>query len=236
MKILYKNELENASLAVTNEDTAYPIENVIDRSLEKIFKTDFTSCLVTITFPVDTAISSIAVGYQTATSGGYDLLDDIGASVLSGSLSLSESTDMTHITETSCRTLELTFTGPEGFYIGGISAGVPIDIEYWNVNPRFDYYTRDETNIVRRGQSLGFQTAPLLRYRATVADINKTLKNQLWAMTDYVGTWKPFYVDIYKDAHDDIRPIYCLFKGDGQFVRDSFAKDYSTTLVFEEVK
>jgi hypothetical protein len=236
MKILYKNELENASLSATNENTSYPVANLTDRFLEKIFKSSSTSSVVTITFPVNTNISAIALGLIGATNGTYTLKNSAGTSVLNGSLSMAYTTDITYFTETACRSIELTFNGASEFSMGGVSAGVPINISYWNINPRFDYYTRDEINIVTRGQSLGYQSAPLLRYRTTVAEISTALRTQLWAMTDYVGNFKPFYVDIYEDAHDEIRPIYCLFNGDGQYVRDSFAKDYSTSLIFEEVK
>ena len=233
MRILYKNELFNATLTATSENTAYPVENVIDPFLEKVFR-PASATAVTILFPKDTLVSCIAVGLQTVDFGAYLLKDSGGSSLLSGALALNESTDMTYFAETSCRSIHLSFAGA-GIQIGGISAGVPIEVEHWNVNPRFDYYTRDKNTITRGGQSIGYKTAPLLRYRATLGAASLSLRNELWAMTTEVGSSTPIYFDLYELDHTVTRPIYCIFKGDGKYVRDSRSQDFSTTLVFEEV-
>lgn len=236
MRLLYENKLENATLTASAELSAYPIDNVTNRFLEKIYKPGDTSTTVTILFSMDTDISAVAVGFQSASSGTYTLKNSGGTTLLTGSISLTYETDITYFTETTCRSIELAFTGTIDMYIGGISAGVYLDLPGININPRIDYYTRDESVIVRGGQTTGYQTAPLFRYRATLGIITLDQRKGLESMTDTVGNYKPFYGDLYETAHDVARPIYCLCKGNGQFNRDSRANDYSTTIVLEEVR
>lgn len=234
MRILYNNELENATISATNEDSSYPVENITHRFLEKIFKPTGPS-VVTIEFNMDTALSCIAVGFQNAATGTYTLKDSVGSTVLTGSLALTYETDMTYFTETTCRSLELSFTGTD-YYIGGVSAGVPIEIDYWNVNPRQDKPNLDSITRLRGGQTTGYRSASYLRYRATVGDLPEATKREMFDMIDVVGNWKPHYFDMYEDAHEYGRPIHCIFLGDNQYVRDSLAMDWSTTLVYEETR
>ena len=108
MKILYDNYIESATLSATNEDGAYPVENLFDEYLIAPFKSISGASVVTLEFAINKTVSSIALGYHNLTSASYVLQDSGGNPILSGSLETSYDTNMTYFTSTSCRKVEIT--------------------------------------------------------------------------------------------------------------------------------
>jgi hypothetical protein len=236
MKILYDNKAINASLSATNPDDSFPIQNIVDRFLEKRFQSITTSTVITILFSMDTDISCISLGYHNLSAATYELKNSAGASLLTGSLVIAYDTDMTYFTETTCRSVELTLTSLTTLYIGGVGVGTTLDIDYINTNPRIDYSPRDTKTIYRGGQATTIRTKPIFNYRVTVGDISRSLLGKIYDMIDTVGQWQPVYFDIYELNHAEQRPIYGLLGGDNQFVRDSYSQDYSGTITCEETR
>lgn len=236
MNILYDNKAEGASLSATNGNDSFPVADLLDDFLEKKFQAIGTTSLITIGFSVDTDISCVAIGFHNLSAGTWTLKNSVGGTLLSGALAVAEETDMTYFAETSCRSVELDLTSTEILFLGGVSVGAPLFIEFFNANPRLDFFVRDKKTVYRGGQATTVRTRPLIRYRATLGDISSLERKELWAMIEMVGNWSPVYFDLQEDSHDEARPIHGLMNTDNQYPRDTKVLEYSTTLVCEETR
>lgn len=235
MKILYNNLLEQAALSAVNENESYPVSNLIDGFLELRFQGILSTTVITADFTTDQTVSCIALGYHNLSSGSYILKDSGGSTVLSGSLNVAYDTDMTYFTATTCRSIEITLASSTTLYLGGLSVGVPFFIEYWNVNPGFSFPTQSAFTSLRGGQAIGTPAYTSEKWRATLSEITNTQRKEYKEMIK-TAKWWPCYADLYEDAHDEQRPIHAILEGDDQFVRDSFSRDYSATIVATEVR
>lgn len=240
MKLLYKNLLFGATLSATNEDTSYPISNVVHKFLLKKFQvnTSFTNSVITCEFMEDKDINTIAIGYHNASSGTYSLYDSSDVLLSSGSLVLVDSTDMTYFTKVSgIRKVVLDISSTsDTLYIGGLSVGVPLYFPYHNTNPRIDFVSRDVVNVTEGGQVTGKQTKRLRRYRAVLGTVTQTQFDEFLELYDEIGNVIPFYFDLYDGLHYKARPIYSVLEGDGSFRRYSIENEWTHTVVAKEAR
>ena len=238
MKILLNNLILNASLTATDEDESYPVSRVKDRFLEYRFKSVVTSSTITASWATNQTVSCIAIGYHNATSGTYTLKDSGGSTVGSGSLEVDYDTCMTYFTAVSTvRSIEITLTSTSVLYLGGLGCGDPLEIEYHNVNPRFDYINKDSATFLDGGQALGKLTKNRIVRNVTVGSLTEAQFLSIMDGLDMVGNSFPVYFDLYDTSHSRLkRPIHGILIGDGQFNRDSRSNDYSTRLICSEAR
>lgn len=240
MMLLYKNLLFEADLLATNEDTSFPISNVVHKFLMKKFQvnTSFTNSVITCQFLEDKEISSIAIGFHNANTGTYYLYDSSDVLLSSGSLSLVDTTDMTYFTLVSgVRKVVLDISSSvETLRIGGISVGDPLYFPYHNTNPRVDFVSDDIVNPTEGGQITGKKKKRLRRYRAVLGTVTQSQFDEFLEVYDEVGNVVPFYYDLYEGLHEKARPIYSVLEGDGSFRRYSIENEWTHTVVAKEAR
>ena len=77
MRVLYENYLDNATLSATNENPAYPVENIIDFYLEKPFKSIGNSSVITCNLDTVKTINSVGYGYHDLDSMNIKFKDSL---------------------------------------------------------------------------------------------------------------------------------------------------------------
>ena len=237
MKLLYKNLLQSASLSSLNADDSTNVKNILDRLLELKYLSTQPTDTITGSWAMDQTISCIAIGYHNLTSATYALKNSGGATVGSGSLEVAYDTNMTYFVSVPfVRSIEITITSVLGAYVGGVSCGVPLSMEYHNVNPRFDYNLNDSATWLIGGQTYGTRTKLTEGWSATLSTMDNPIRQDFQTLLALVGNWFPLYADLYNDNHSEQRPIYGIMQGNGQFTRESITRQYSTNILVQEAR
>lgn len=241
MRFLYNNKVKTATLSATNGDGSYPIENVTHKFLQKKFQTTTGTVSSEITIELMEAITSdyIAIGYHNATSGTYALYDSSDSLISTNSLALTYSTDITYYTDevdVKKIVLNITKTGADPLYIGGISTSKSLLFLYQNVNPDLNLPDRDTTRVTDGGQLIGKQRTPLAVYKSGLRQITEDQKAELEVMKRLIGKVVPIYFDLYSGKHSIAAPLYCTVTSSLDCKKNSYDGTYATPVQVMEAK
>ena len=121
MRILFDNYILTASLSATNQDTSYPVSNIVHRFLTKYFKSTGTTSTITAVLPVAKSIDSIYVSFTNATAITYSLYNAADSVIGSGPLDSYGAANFASVANVKKITVSL--SSPSTLYVGTIQAG-----------------------------------------------------------------------------------------------------------------
>jgi hypothetical protein len=198
MRILYDNLIADATLSATNEDPAFPIDNITNRSLLRVFRATGTLSTVTITITPAT-LSSIFVQYTNA--------EAITVRWYRSSVLLGETNAMTvHFTPVEVDEITIAMSRDTGIlYLGGVGIGetyiMPPPDSQWTEN--FD----DRSLIAESdgGQVIQEYIEPLRSYGWQWTTGNRDNAREWLENYRTTGVGYLVYLD---PETDDLMPIY----------------------------
>jgi len=167
----------------------------------------------------------------------YVLKNTLGSIVGTGTLETGGDINVNYFSPTECKTIEITFISPvsEPVYVGGLSIGDPLEIEYVRNNPELSHAIRGTANKTEAGQLLSKKVRTLRIWDFSVPLVTNSKRAEITEMIDEVGNFKPIFADLYEDT--DIEPeMYCNIIGGGRFPRINHKNEFSTSMVLEECR
>lgn len=245
MRVLYTNLVENATLAATNENANYPIENVYDQFLTRKYKATASTSTVTITWASDQTINCFAVAYHNISSVTYTFKNAAAATLDSGTLTGGSDIfdgDVIYLSSalTTVRTLTLAFTGSaDPFYIGYIGAGVYVQMPGFSPGIRFGYADQGEVNKSRGGQLIGSQYTMLRNCNVSFISSIQSEADTVLTFWRTVTRVKPFVFDLYEENRDSEMdyPFFCSVEEFRDFSKeDTRGTAYNYQMTFGECK
>lgn len=205
--------------------------NVIDVDSEQICL-DLTA---TDTIQLDTTASD-TIRLQIDEGFTYELQNASGGALLSGNLELDYDTNITYMAPTVCRKIVLEITSLSDPYIGGISAGDPLEFENHQVEPRFATEQRGSIAKTLGGQTLGRNYAQLRSWDAVIPDMENERRKDVLEMQDTIGQVGTVYADIYDLNHDEEPPMYATFTNIATLRRESSTQKYTMGIAVQEAR
>lgn len=214
MRILFENEILNATLSATNQNANYPIANVKHDFLTVPFKATDTSSVVTFTFSSVKTIDCCYIGFTNATSAvlklysiGSVLLSTVNLDIERGGQCFTSTPSVSYGT--------VTLTGSENIYLGAIAAGDSFTMPNPLATIIPDKVDNSKVYESDNGQ-ISINKVEWLRkiepsfFVEGIEDYN-TVKAQ------FANVSHPVWVDTFENSTDTIKPIY----GYVQFTPDS---------------
>jgi hypothetical protein len=200
MKILFENKIQNTGIVSLNADGNYPVDNVKDIFLRRIYKSTTVSDALTITFPTDTEINCFYILHTNATAT---------IRLYNGVTLLSTLTGLTnHFSTVTVTKIEVDIIAPTQAYIGEIGVGIERDIlkpsSFWDEN----YEDRSLVSESDTGQVLQEYVEPLYIYQFT---FDHKTREQARAMQSYyvgLGRGRPVFID---PEADGLPTLYAQF-------------------------
>lgn len=216
MRILYPNLVtSDVTMTATNENASYPIENVYDVYLNKIYKASASTSTVVITWGADVTIDCLGFAYHNISEVVYTLKNSGGSTLETDTLTAASDEiydgDIIYLSASysTARSLTLEFTGTANpFYIGYIGAGEYIQMPNFAGGPRRDknYASFSYTSLA--GQHVGTKLAGLRSFQSNFNTIDQTDKNTVMDFLDDVMNVDTFMLDPYEAERTSFLPMY----------------------------
>lgn len=167
----------------------------------------------------------------------FELKNSVGTVVYSGQLETGADINVNHFTPTECKTIEISFasSNAETLYVGGLSVGDPLEIEYIRNNPTLAHTLRGTANKTEGGQLLSKKVRHLVIWDFSIPLVTNSKRAEITEMIDECGNYKPIFASLYEDA--DIEPsIYCNIISGGEFPRINHKNEFTTDMTLEECR
>lgn len=206
MKILFTNSVLKSTISAVHANTLYPISNIKDSFLKKIFKSTSTTETITISLASVQSINCFFIGFTNATVATIKMYDS-GASLLSTkTIDISRGGSCFPVVNyISYMTVELTST--ENIYIGNIATG----FAYTMPNPDNDivkkfvdnstmYESSDGQRSINKSQVLRFIDPSF----STIDDID--IFNEIYNYMVMID--RPVWIDCFENTSNIINPMY----------------------------
>lgn len=170
-------------------------------------------------------------------TASYELRSSSNTLLLSGTLETDGDVNINYMTPTECRKIVIKIAANEGeVYIGGLSVGDPLDIEYIGVDPELPQKIRGDSTKTEGGQVLGKGSVTSLReWSISVPLITNDKRLEIADMIQEVGSFRPFFADLYEDS-DIEDPMYCNIIGPIRPLRKTHRNQFSVALILEEAR
>ena len=207
MRILYDNLLEAASLSATNEDANYPVENVHDTTLLTEFRADTNSSTITATLAEASTVSCLAFGNHNIDTLQVTLTDSVAGTTVenytAADLKFSDAITQKMIyfdAVADIVEIEYVISTVSTTFIGGLSAGTCLQMQLFDVNPKFSLGDTSKGEKSRGGVLFGAPGVVLDGFSATFNAGTITNYNEQRAFRAVVQTYKPYFVDRYEES------------------------------------
>lgn len=207
MRILYNNLLEDATLAATNEDSNYPIEEVVDGTLLTEFRADTNSSVITATLASASTVSCFAFGNHNIDTLSIKLTDSIAGTTTynytAGDLKFSDTVTQAMVYESAVSDIveiEYTITSNTTLYIGGLSAGQCLQFPYFDATPRIGFRSTGSRQKSRGGVSYNVPGKVLETFNCVFNGMSITDYNAINAFFQAVQVYKPHFLDRWEDS------------------------------------
>lgn len=211
MKVIFRNEIKNATITALAPNANYPASNLSHVFAKLKYKGVGYSDTITATFPDNVSASGFAFTYSNAESMNVKLFSN--ESVLLDTITV----DCTYESGAeyfdqfdNVRWIEIEAAAPvsEDLYIGGIALGVAVDFPL--PSSTFDKALKDNSN---KSESADGQTAhgyikPLLEYSLNFTNVKRSDYQELIDSFISVGSGH-IWVDITEENHAVYQPLYC---------------------------
>jgi hypothetical protein len=204
MKILFNNEVLSATITAANADTSYPVVNLNDVFLKKIFKSTATSETITITFSADKVIDSIYIGFTNGSSISAGLYNSsnslISTQAIDGTTKCATFTAVTGV-----RKIVITMSGgADKVYIGTICAGSAYSM------PPFLPTIREP---IDRSKEVWSDDGQLLKNKRewrkmlkTSHEVNRATYLEIYGLLSLNS--RPVFIDVYENTKTGEYPFY----------------------------
>ncbi len=167
----------------------------------------------------------------------YELQGSTGTVLATGDIEMDYDTNTTYFDPVWCRKIVLKLTSlSSDIYVGGISAGYPIEFEYHQVSPRFATEPRGTLSKTNGGQVLGKNYQQLRSWDAVIDSMENDQRKEVLEMVDSIGAIGTVYADIYDEAHDEEEPMYATFTNIATLRRDSTDQTYTMGIAVQEAR
>lgn len=230
MRFCYENAFTDSILTVTNEDSNYPIENIYDTRLSKIYRSLTTEIRIlfdaglgyTLT-PDSVTINAHNIS-DTATIRieGNDS-DSWGSPSFSQEITYNELCMLEFFTASAYRYWSIYIDDPtnaDGYIqIGHSFLGNYLSIDM-PIGNDFSFFIRENSkkSTSPTGQVYGHNSGVWLKgYNLKLDWITNAEKDSLLAMYDYIRNFKPFYFIIDENYTDDMPVLYCTIDNELEF-------------------
>ena len=240
MRILYDNLLESATLAATNEDANYPVENIHNNSLKIRFQADTNSTVITATLASASTVSTFAFGNHNISTVAVQLTDSVAATTTynytASDLQFSSDNKKAIIYETAVSDIveiEYTITSAVATYVGGLYAGQYLQMPEFAINPKIGKKSTGSTQKSRGGVAFDVPGVTLETFSCTFDNGSITDLNAQQAWFAAVQTYKPTWYDRWESDDPQIfPPLFAQntndvswIKGQEGLIFDSFRLD-----------
>jgi len=166
-----------------------------------------------------------------------ELKNSVGTTVYTAQLETGGDINVNYFTPVDCKTVEISFVSStdETLYVGGLSVGDPLEIEYIRNNPELSHTIRGTANKTEAGQLLSKKVRTLRVWDFSIPIVTNSKRAEITEMIDEVGNFKPIFAGLYEDT--DIEPeMYCNIIGGGRFPRINHKNEFSTSMILEECR
>lgn len=266
MKILYDNYLDDSTVVATSENSAYPVENLTHKFLEKKYMATANNTTITVTFPEDRTVSMLAYGFNNVDVTAADTIKVVY-----------DATDSIKVVYDADDTVKLTIGSSYEFKdssgnvvaLGEVPEGEDVNVAFFDpvVARSLEIsFTANDTLFIGGlavGDPIEYEYHNVnpqvgIDYREgnDKTDGGQALGRRVTALREWSLVIPTITDDkrkatqemiqavgafkpVYAAIYDDttIEPaMYCTLGTIGTFTRDSRAKDYTMTLTLEEAR
>ena len=209
MRILFDNLFRNSSFSSTNGSLNYPASNLAHPFLRRRFQSISTSSVITASFTTDQTFDSFYYGFFNLTSLSVEFKNSIGTVLRTINITSPEDIGAEHFSQTgSVRSVDITVSGPSGFYLGGIGGG----LSYQMIEPvaAYDPSFDDNSSFAEspQGQTLQNFITPLRELEFSFRDVTGTIYQEVSERYKSVGVGLPLWIDLFEDNRDKEPPLY----------------------------
>lgn len=214
MQVLQQNELKNYStITSTNADPTTIIYNLLDDFLMKKYISSSTTDTLTFTLNDGYDIDCVAFGYHNLTSIVFKFYDFADTLLYTETISSPRETEMKYFTEVTAKKVVIDLVASSSIYLGGVSAGVNLQLPHFDIVPKFGLNIRSFTNQTVGGQSIGQKRTILRSIGVSFIDITQAQFDEIETLLKAVQNVDPIFLDIYSGS-TVINPMYCKISGD----------------------
>jgi hypothetical protein len=203
MRILFFNEIENATVTSLNGSLNYPAESIYHVFLRKRFKAVVDNDMLTITLPAAVDMNCFFMAYHNISSGTVSFYDGSLAFIDSIALSAPGDPFVSYFDTIAVRRITVDIQSDDAaVYVGGIFAGLYTQMP--EVLAGFPFAVNDATSFDQSpgGQVLRNQ-APALRQRELTFDnLGLYEKIDLDNKILDLGIAKPVMIDLFEGNED----------------------------------
>ena len=229
MRYLFTNEILSAVLSATNGDSNYPVRNLQDRFLEKIFGNGAGSSVITGEWDTDKSADCLFYAFHNLTALSAVYKNSVGGVLATITPSSIADVGVEYFPKlTTIRSIEVTITGD---YIGGLATGpyyqMPDPEEAFPLPLQDNSYFEQSPS----GQVLSNYEKPLEAPEFTFKGVSNDVANEIRSKYTTIGKGTPFYADFFENNRDFYSPLYCFFTEEPGDNKNSRKRDYSVKLL-----
>jgi len=229
MRYLFTNEILDAVLSATNGNSNYPIKNLQDKFLGKIFKNTTGSSVITVEYTSDISANCLFYAHHNLTALSAVYKNSASTTLATITPSTIQDVGVEYFTKlTTIRSIEITITGD---YIGGIGTGV----YYQMPDPLADFSRdlQDNSFVIQSpsGQVLSNYEKPLKVPQWSFRDLKTSIANDIRNSYIEIGRGTPFYADFFENNRDFYNPLYCFFTVEPGDQKNGRRIDYNIELM-----
>lgn len=232
MRVNFNNIFKDAIITATNSSFNYLPSNLIHSFLRKRFQSTGVSSVITAAFTVDQTLNNFFYGFHNITSLTVVFKNSVSATLLTIPITSPEDIGVEYFTElTTVRSVEITITGPDPVYLGGIGG----DSYYQMPDPLANYNpdNTDNSDVTESpfGQTLQNLITPLRSLEFGFKDIESETAKIIEGLYKSVGVGKPLFWDLYEDNRDKEAPLYGKITSPLAFPYSPRRHDFSLSLL-----
>jgi len=235
MRILFTDEVLEATITAGDENPNYPASNIGHRFVRLRYQANGTSDTITITLAAAKSINCIFYGFHNLSSLEFRLYDAGDTLLKTVTVSSPETYGSEYFTAVdSVAYLELDVVSADVAYLGKVSCGG----YYQAKDPGADWDEPVTDNSVvtesPSGQTLSTLVEPLEGFSCTVHDLSRAQWLELWELYKAVGVGATMWLDAFENDHDFKLPLYC--KMDQPPDRSKSDKNFDVALSWREAR
>lgn len=201
MNVLFENILENySSLMATNVSLNHPVENIVHPFLRQRFQSSGVSSVITFEFSEDKQADCFFYGFYNATNINVIYKDSGGGVLKTLNISLSESNlqvSQEYFNKIEgIRSLEITITGPDGVFVGGVGSGLLYSMP--NIISTYNRSNIDGSIVLEStgGQNLQNYNKPKRSYSFNFGGLKKSIADSIENEYRNTGKGRALFMDI----------------------------------------
>ena len=206
MRILFNNLIYSSTLTADTVNANYPLTNLQNDSIKKIYKSTTTGAVITATMSSVGSINCAYMGYTNATaatlamySSGNVLLGTVALDVTKGGKSFTTVSSVSYV--------KLTLAGSDTVYLGGFGFG----LNYKMPNPTNDLVLKPIDNSTRNYSDDGqlYINRVNILHQLDVTYSLESIDTYNAIMAKWEALIHPAWVEPYEENTGMINPMFC---------------------------